>query len=256
MHIGEEGGGQIKKRLRWLIVFVAGAVLFFWAFSHGLGVWTIDWDNPAPFMEGDVKEITYVDGKLVGNLRQYRIEYVSINLMPEHLVKAFIAIEDHRFYQHRGIDLWGTGRAIISNLRGKGVVQGGSTITQQLARNIFLNLKQDLLRKIAEMSIALQLERKYSKDDILEMYINQVNFGAGNWGVAKAARAYFDKEAADLSIGESALLAGLVQAPNAYAPVKSWELAITRQRYVLGRMVEHGYITPEQALAEVYQPEN
>ena len=109
------------------------------------------------------------------------------------------------------------------------------------------------MRKLAEMSIALQLERKYDKDEILEMYINQVNFGAGNWGVSRAAAAYFNKSVSELTIGESALLAGLVQAPNYYAPVEDWDRAITRQRYVLSRMVEYGYITSEQAAAEVYQ---
>lgn len=246
----------MRKRLRWLIGFVLALILFLWAFSYGLGIWTIDWDNPVPFMAGDVQEITYIDGKLVANHRQYRIEYVLFEEMPEHLVNAFIAVEDHRFYSHGGIDLKGMARAIFVNLKGKSLSQGGSSITQQLARNIFLNLETDFLRKLAEMSIALQLERKYSKDDILEMYINQVNYGAGNWGIAKAARAYFDKEVGELTIGEGALLAGLVQAPNAYAPTKSWDLAITRQRYVLGRMAEYGFITQEQALAEVYQPDN
>lgn len=246
----------MRKRLRWLISIVLALVLFLWAFSYGLGIWTIDWDNPVPFMAGDVEEITYIDGKLIANYRQYRIEYVPLENMPEHLINAFIAVEDHRFYSHGGIDFKGMARAIFINIKGKNLRQGGSSITQQLARNIFLNLETDFLRKLAEMSIALQLERKYNKNEILEMYINQVNYGVGNWGIAKAAKAYFGKGVEDLTIGESALLAGLVQAPNAYAPVKSWDLAITRQRYVLGRMAEYGYITEEQALVEVYQPDN
>jgi membrane peptidoglycan carboxypeptidase len=204
-------------------------------------------------MEGDVEKISYLDGKLVANLEQYRIDYVAIDEMPGHLVDAFVAIEDHRFYKHGGVDLLGLGRAVFVNLRARDITQGGSTITQQLARNLFLNLEQNLVRKLAEMSIALQLERKYDKDEILEMYINQVNFGAGNWGVSRAAAAYFNKSVSELTIGESALLAGLVQAPNYYAPVKDWDRAITRQRYVLSRMVEYGYITSEQAAAEVYQ---
>ncbi|MGI6362904.1 MAG: transglycosylase domain-containing protein [Bacillota bacterium] len=243
----------MKKRLRWLLGILLAAALFVWAFSWGLGIWTIDWDNPAPFMEGDVEKISYLDGKLVANLEQYRIDYVAIDEMPGHLVDAFVAIEDHRFYKHGGVDLLGLGRAVFVNLRARDITQGGSTITQQLARNLFLNLEQNLVRKLAEMSIALQLERKYDKDEILEMYINQVNFGAGNWGVSRAAAAYFNKSVSELTIGESALLAGLVQAPNYYAPVKDWDRAITRQRYVLSRMVEYGYITSEQAAAEVYQ---
>lgn len=246
----------MKKRLRWLLGILLATVLFVWAFSWGLGIWTIDWDNPTPFMEGDVEKISYVDGKLVANLNQYGIDYLSIDEMPPHLAKAFVAIEDHRFYKHGGIDLFGLGRAVLVNVRTRDIAQGGSSITQQLARNLFLNLDQKMVRKLAEMSIALQLERKYDKDEILEMYINQMNFGAGNWGVSKAAAAYFDKSVDELTIGESALLAGLVQAPNYYAPVKDWDRAITRQRYVLNRMVEYGYITSEQAAAEVFQGEN
>jgi len=247
---------MLKRLLRWGIIALITLSLFTWAFSHGLFIWTIDWDNPTPFMEGDVNKIEYVDGNLVANLEQYRIDYLALEDMPEHLVNAFVAVEDHRFYQHRGIDLLSLGRALLANFHMGDITQGGSTITQQLARNIFLNLDQTMTRKIAEMSIALQLERRYDKDEILEMYINQANYGAGNWGVAQAADAYFDKDVGELSIGEAALLAGLVQAPNAYAPVNSWELAVTRQRHVLGRMANLGYITQEQALAEVYQPDN
>jgi membrane peptidoglycan carboxypeptidase len=244
---------MFKRLLRWGAWCLLIATLAVWAFSYGLGIWTINWDNPAPFLEGDVDTIDYVDGKLVANFKQHRIEYISVDKMPDHLVKAFVAVEDRRFYQHWGVDFRGVARALRANLHSGEIAEGGSTITQQLARNLFLNLEQTMERKIAEMSIALQLERKYDKDEILEMYINQVNFGAGNWGVARAAEAYFNKDVSELSIGEGALLAGLVQAPNAYAPVKSWDKAIARQRIVLGRMAELGYITPEQATAEVYQ---
>lgn len=246
----------MKRLIRWGIRLLVAALLFIWIFSHGMFIWAIDWDDPAPFMEGDVETIEYVDGKLVANFEQYHIEYLPLEEMPQHVLDAFVAVEDHRFYSHRGIDPWSLGRALLVNLDVGDIAQGGSTITQQLARNLFLNLDQNMVRKLAEMSIALQLEREYPKVDILEMYINQVNFGAGNWGIVNAADAYFDKDVVDLTVGEAALLAGLVQAPNAYAPVKSWELAITRQRYVLGRMADQGYITPEQALTEVYQPAN
>ncbi len=246
----------MKKHGRRLLVLVLASLILYWAFSYGLVVWTIDWQNPAPFMVGDVKSISYVEGKLVANIREYRIDYVEIEELPVHIGQAFVAVEDHRFYRHGGIDYLGLGRAALINLRSRDISQGGSSITQQLARNIFLNLEQNLLRKLAEMSIALQLERKYDKEDILEMYINQVNFGAGNWGVARAASAYFDKDPADLTIGEAALLAGLVQAPNYLAPVQNWELAVSRQRYVLDRMAEYGYISREQAAAEVYQRDN
>lgn len=244
---------MIKRLLRWGTTLLLAVILFVWGFSHGLIIWTIDWDDPAPFLEGDVNSIDYVDGKLVANLWQNKIDYRRIEDLPDHLVQAFVAVEDSRFYTHKGVDVLGLGRAMLSNLVAGDLTQGGSTITQQLARNLFLNLETTAVRKLAEVSIAFQLERRYDKDEILEMYINQVNFGAGNWGVANAARAYFGKDVEDVGIGEAALLAGLVQAPNAYAPVKSWDLAITRQRHVLKRMAEQGYITQEQAAAEVYQ---
>ncbi|MTI94663.1 MAG: hypothetical protein FH749_04120 [Firmicutes bacterium] len=247
---------MLKRLLRWgaaclLLVLLAG-----WIFSHGMFIWSIDWDNPRPFLESDVNSIDYVDGKLVANLDQYRIEYIPLEDMPPHLIEAFVAVEDRRFFDHRGVDYRGIFRALRANLSLGDIAEGGSTITQQLARNLFLNLDQNLERKIAEASIALQLERRYDKEEIIEMYINQVNFGAGNWGVVRAARKYFDKDVADLTIGEAALLAGLVQAPNAYTPAKGWELAITRQRVVLNRMVDMGFITSEQAATEVYQVEN
>lgn len=244
---------MIKRLLRWGTTLLLAVILFVWGFSHGLIIWTIDWDDPAPFLEGDVNSIDYVDGKLVANLWQNKIDYRRIEDLPDHLVQAFVAVEDSRFYTHKGVDVLGLGRAMLSNLVAGDLTQGGSTITQQLARNLFLNLETTAVRKLAEVSIAFQLERRYDKDEILEMYINQVNFGAGNWGVANAAQAYFGKDVEDVGIGEAALLAGLVQAPNAYAPVKSWDLAITRQRHVLKRMAEQGYITQEQAAAEVYQ---
>lgn len=246
----------MKRILRWGAYCLLLATMFFLVFSHGMFIWTIDWNSPAPFMEGDVQTIEFVDGKLVANLRQHKIDYMALDDMPEHLVNAFVAVEDRRFYRHWGVDIRGVMRAIRANLHTGDIAEGGSTITQQLSRNLFLNLDQNMARKVAEMSIAFQLERRYTKDEILEMYINQVNFGAGNWGVVRAAQAYFGKEVADLTIGESALLAGLVQAPNSYAPVKSWDLAIARQRYVLSRMAEQGFISQEQAITEVYQVDN
>jgi len=242
-----------RRLLRWGVYCLLGLALVAWAFSYGMIVWTVDWENPAPILQGDTVTIDYVDGKLVSNLKQHKIEYVPLDQMPDYLAKAFVAVEDRRFYEHFGIDSRSIARALRANLHTGDIAEGGSTITQQLARNLFLNLDQNMLRKVAEMSIALQLERRYNKDEILEMYINQVNFGAGNWGAARAARAYFDKDLMDLTIGEAALLAGLVQSPNAYTPTRGWELAVARQRIVLSRMAELGYITQEQALTEVYQ---
>ena len=239
----------IKKIIRWGLCLLLVFALLAWGFSHGLIVWTVDWNNPVPVFATDT-EIHRLDGdveKLVANLTRHRIEYVSLDEMPEHLVQAFVAVEDRRFYQHRGVDFRGIFRALFVNIREGDIAQGASTITQQLARTLFLTQKQSVQRKLAEASIALQLERRYDKDSILEMYLNQVYFGAGNWGVSRAARAYFDKEVSDLSLSESALLAGLVAAPSVYAPVRNWDLALQRQRRVLSCMVEMGYITSQQA---------
>lgn len=233
-----------------LMVILAG-----WAFSHGLFIWTIDWDNPKPISATNTNTITYLDGKLVANYLQHRIDYVPFDQLPQDLINAIVAVEDRRFYDHVGIDQRGLVRAIMVNIDAGGINQGGSTITQQLARNIFLTLDQTMERKIAEMSIALQLERRYTKDEILEMYLNQVFFGGNNWGVAQASRSYFGKDVRELDLSESALLAGLVQAPALYAPVTSWRLAMVRQTIVLDRMVDAGYITEEQATAAIYIPQ-
>jgi membrane peptidoglycan carboxypeptidase len=243
-----------KKLLRFTLVCVLFIVLAFWAFSHGMIIWTIDWDNPQPLFAANTNTITSVNGRLVANYREHLIEYVPIDQLPQYLIDAFIAVEDRRFFHHPGIDYRGLMRALVANIDAGGISQGGSTITQQLARNIFLTLDQTMERKIAEMSIALQLERRYTKDEILEMYLNQVYFGGNNWGVAQASRAYFGKDVRELNLSESALLAGLVQAPALYAPVTSWRLALVRQTIVLDRMVEAGYITKEQAIAAIYIP--
>lgn len=237
----------MKRLLKWSALFGLALVLLGWGFSHGLIIWTVDWDEPAPLFTTNVT-IQYVDNMLVANLERYRIEYIALEEMPQHLIEAFVAVEDRRFYQHRGVDYLGVLRAIKVNITTGELAQGGSTITQQLARNIFLNHSRTAKRKLAEASVALQLERRYEKDEILEMYLNQVYFGDGNWGVARAARAYFDKDVAALTLGEAAVLAGLVQAPSAYAPVTSWDLALERQRIVLNRMVSMGFITQQEAV--------
>ena len=242
-------GAFMKKLLRWAVGLLLAFALAGWGFSHGLIVWTVDWKNPVPIFDtGTVIHRIESNGeKLVADLVRHSIDYVCLDEMPEHLVQAFVAVEDRRFYQHRGVDFRGVFRALFVNIRDGSIAQGGSTITQQLARTLFLSQQQSLERKLAEASIALQLERRYDKDSILEMYLNQIYFGAGNWGVAQAARDYFGKHVSELSLSESALLAGVVAAPSVYAPTRNWDLALQRQRTVLSRMVEMEYITPQQA---------
>ncbi|WP_251032863.1 transglycosylase domain-containing protein [Bacillus sp. ISL-7] len=173
-------------------------------------------------------------------------EGVSIKQVPDSLKTAIIAIEDHRFYQHNGVDLIGTSRALIRDLKAGGMVEGGSTITQQLTKNTLLTSQKTLNRKMEEVFLALQIEREYSKPEILQMYLNQIYFGNGAWGIKTAASKYFAKEVKDLTISESALLAGLIKAPSALNPYEHMEKATERRNLVLTQMRKQGYISSRQ----------
>jgi penicillin-binding protein 1A len=173
--------------------------------------------------------------------------YVPIDLMPRHLIDAALAIEDRRFFFHWGIDPVGLTRAIVANLRSGRVVQGGSTITQQLAKNIILNSERTLSRKIEELVLALWLEMRLSKPDILELYLNRVYFGAGVYGVEAAARRFFEKGARELTVSEAAVLAGLLKAPSRYSPAGNPTLARERGQMVLAKMVEAGFVSRPDA---------
>lgn len=177
---------------------------------------------------------------------------VPIDEIPEQLQKAFIAIEDERFKKHKGIDLPGFGRAILVNIRDRSFSQGASTITQQLIRNAMLDPGKRIERKVQEMWLALQLERRYSKEEILEMYLNRICFGNGVYGVEAAARTYFGKGIDELNLAESALLAGVVRIPEYDNPFYSEEGSINRMKLVLGNMKRLGFISPaeyEEALS-------
>ncbi len=173
-------------------------------------------------------------------------EGVSIKQVPDSMKNAIIAIEDHRFYQHSGVDLIGTSRALIRDLKAGGMVEGGSTITQQLTKNTLLTSQKTLNRKMEEVFLALQIEREYSKPEILQMYLNQIYFGNGAWGIKTAASKYFAKEVNDLSISESALLAGLIKAPSALNPYEHMEKATERRNLVLAQMKKQGFISSQQ----------
>ncbi|MCB9989424.1 MAG: PBP1A family penicillin-binding protein [Rhodospirillales bacterium] len=172
---------------------------------------------------------------------------VSVDELPPHLIYAVIATEDRRFYQHHGIDPVGIARAMAANLIKGRVAQGGSTITQQLAKNLFLSHERTLKRKIQEALLALWLEHELTKDEILSAYLNRVYLGSGAYGVDAAARLYFNKPASKLNLYESAMLAGLLKAPTRYSPLNNPELARQRTRTVLAAMNDAGYITEAQA---------
>jgi penicillin-binding protein 1A len=174
---------------------------------------------------------------------------VTLRELPAHLPAAVIAVEDRRFYRHPGIDLRGFARAMVANLRAGRVVQGGSTITQQVAKNLFLTPERTVARKVREMLLALWLERTFTKEQILEVYLNRVYLGAGTYGVAAAAERYFGRRPSELTLYQSAVLAGLLKAPSRYNPANDAGLARTRARIVLETMVATGVITQTQAAA-------
>ncbi|EIM29312.1 penicillin-binding protein, 1A family [Microvirga lotononidis] len=184
------------------------------------------------------------DGSLLANRGETGGRTVSLKELPPYLPKAFVAIEDRRFYDHFGIDPVGIARAIYRNLAHKGGLQGGSTLTQQLAKNLFLTQERTASRKIQEAILALWLERNYSKDQILELYLNRVYFGAGAYGVEAASQRYYGKSARNISLSEAAVLAGLVQSPSRLAPNRNPERAQARAELVIAAMNELGFITP------------
>ena len=187
------------------------------------------------------------DGSLIANRGETGGSAVPIGELPVYVGKAFVAIEDRRFYQHFGIDLAGLGRAIVKNFTAGRMEQGGSTLTQQLAKNIFLTQERTLARKVQEALLSLWLERNYTKDQILELYMNRVYFGAGAYGIEAASQKYFGKSARALALGEAAVLAGLVQSPSRLAPNRNPTGAAERGTLVLSKMVEHGYVTADMA---------
>lgn len=189
-----------------------------------------------------------VHGRLIATIHaeQNRLP-VPIDQVPQSLQDAFVAAEDIRFYDHYGIDPRGILRALWANISSQGVAQGGSTITQQLARNAFLTQDRTISRKVQEAILAIEIEREYSKPEILEMYMNQIYFGQGAYGIQTASHVYFGKDVSELTLAQAAMLAGLPQSPNYYSPLTNLEAAQTRQRTVLNQMAKYGFISQEEA---------
>ncbi len=173
--------------------------------------------------------------------------YTKIEEMPEIYLNAVLSVEDKRFYTHKGIDPISLGRAIINDIKAMSFVEGGSTITQQLAKNTYFTQEKEIMRKISEAFMAIEIENNYEKDEILELYLNTSYFGDGCYTVKEAANHYFKKEPLDMTDYEATLLAGIPNAPSVYAPTKNLSLAHKRQRQVLNKMVECGYLTNEEA---------
>ena len=186
------------------------------------------------------------DGEVIKTFTAYKFEKVNISDVPDNIKNAIIATEDKNFYHHRGYDPIGLARSMIVNLSTGSLSQGASTITQQLARILFLSNEKTFDRKIKEFIVAARIEKTISKDQILEMYLNNVYLGSGAYGVAGAAQIYFNKPLKDLTLPEAALIAGLPQAPSVYSPYNNKKLAIERRNQVLGRMYKMRYITRQE----------
>lgn len=192
-------------------------------------------------------EVYADDDTLIGEFRVEKGDYVKISDVPEYLIKAVVAVEDSRFWYHRGIDVLGILRALSKDILAGRIKEGASTITQQLAKVVFLSPERTVVRKLKEIVLALRLEQNLSKEEILELYLNKIYFGHGAYGIEMAARAYFGKSVSDINLSEAALLCGLIKAPSRYSPYSNLDKAKERQQIVLKRMTVEGYITEEQA---------
>ncbi|MEQ1619400.1 MAG: PBP1A family penicillin-binding protein [Terricaulis sp.] len=241
-----------RARLTWrrIASICAGAVLLV---VVSLWVW-IYWGLPrvpnadALWALNRLPSVMFVDrdGDILGVRGPYYGRRARLAELPDYVPQAFLAIEDRRFYQHEGVDRMAVLRALLANLRAGETVQGASTISQQLARNLFLTPRQTLNRKLREMVLASRIERVLTKDEILELYLNRVYLGDQAYGVDAAARRFFGKTAQQLTLAEAAMLAGLPKAPSRSAPTENLERATARQRLVLNAMVDAGFITAEQ----------
>ena len=206
------------------------------------------------YRPGIITKIYDANGQLIGQFAEERRILIPLTSVPKSLLDATIAVEDSRFYRHCGIDFPGIVRAAWMNIKARRIVEGGSTITQQLSKLLFLTPEKTLRRKIKEALLALQIEHRYSKDEILELYFNQIYFGHGAYGVEAAANTYFGKHAPELTVAESALLAGLPRSPSRYSPYNNPELALKRRAHALRRMAKEGFITEEEAVEANQEP--
>ncbi|WP_428643594.1 transglycosylase domain-containing protein [Roseibium sp.] len=224
----------------WGVIAVVCIIGYYAAFLPPTSEWQV------PARPPNVK-IVAANGQLLANRGDTGGEAVRLEQLPPYLPNAVIAIEDRRYRSHFGVDPIGLARAVYTNLTAGRVSQGGSTLTQQLAKNLFLEPDRTMKRKIQELVLAFWLEAEYSKDEILEMYLNRVYLGAGAYGVDAAARRYFGKSARLLTVAEAATIAGLLKAPSRYSPARNPDLAEDRAQLVLAAMHEEGYITAEEA---------
>ena len=253
------------RLISWLFAFgvfvgfaaLAGVAIFLWNLSQDLPDYTVLKDYQPPV----TTRVHAADGSLLGEYARERRLFQPVETIPPMVVNAFVSVEDKDFYSHGGLALDGIVRAMRDNIQKKldgstGPLVGASTITQQVARNFLLTLDQTWDRKIREMLLAIRIEQTFSKDKIMELYLNEIFLGLNSYGVSAAALNYFDKALYELTIAEAAYLAALPKGPANYHPIRKPEAAIARRNYVIGRMVEEGYITAEQGDAAKSEPLN
>ncbi|NNE84281.1 MAG: penicillin-binding protein 1A [Alphaproteobacteria bacterium] len=240
--------------LRWLgylfgvillgsLIAAGGAIWVFWEFGRDLP----DYRQLANYSPAVTTRVHAGDGSLLAEYAVERRVFVPVSTMPKQVINAFLSAEDQNFYRHPGVDAIGIARAVVTNVKNYGKGRrpvGASTITQQVAQNFLLTKDVSITRKIREAIISFRMERVFTKDQILELYLNQIYLGFGSYGIASAASNYFDKSLDELTVDEAAFLAALPKAPNNYNPLRYYDAAVQRRNYVLGRMVEDGYIPP------------
>jgi penicillin-binding protein 1A len=253
----KRGGGGLSKIGRvaywgvvaglWLIIAAIGGTV--WVGAHLPPIQSLEIPKRPPSIK-----IVDLQGHLLATRGDMGGAAVPLKDLPRYVPQAFVAIEDRRFYSHHGVDPIGIARAILANVLRRGVSQGGSTLTQQLAKNLFLTQERTLSRKVQELGLALWLEHKYSKDQILDLYLNRVYFGAGAYGIEAAAQRYFSKPATTLTVAEAATLAGLVRSPTRLAPSRNPNGAEKRAQVVLAAMSDMKFITDDAAKLALMQP--
>ena len=245
------------RRYMTYVILVTGAAMisgasvgFFLALTHDLPqIQGLETFKPAA-----ITRIYSADKELLAERFTEKREPVPLNVIPDDLKEAILATEDNLFYEHPGVDLKSILRAIVRNIQAGEYVEGASTITQQLAKTLFLTPRKSIMRKLKEAFLALQIERRYTKDEILELYLNQVYFGSGAYGVEAAAQIFFGKPVQDLTLAECALIAGMPKSPSRYSPLINPSLALKRRAVVLQQMARTGLITPEELQAATAAP--
>jgi penicillin-binding protein 1A len=254
---GSSGGGRRSRFGRllywsavlglWMVIAAIGGAV--WIGAHLPPIQSLEIPKRPPSIQ-----IVGLYGRVLATRGDMGGAAVTLKEVPAYLPKAFIAIEDRRFYSHHGVDPLGIARAAVANVLHRGVSQGGSTLTQQLAKNLFLTQERTLGRKVQELVLALWLERKFTKTEILELYLNRVYFGSGAYGVEAASQRYFGKPARQITLSEAAMLAGLVKSPSRLAPIRNPDGAERRAQTVLAAMAENKLITDEMAKLAIAHP--